>query len=239
MHCHCYETDSAFVLCCEDVGSAQLEAVIQDKAWLKADGKFLMSFPKDVFSNQHEKALISSNFSRLGPVLFESSLSGIEWEKPLEMLAQTFDENGIEWYVVGSVCDTLRGINVKPSDIDIVIHTRDYYKAKDVCYRNFPDSIIAPFMGNQDPAYFVAALRYFGRMFLAGAMVEIAADEIWDLESRHPEHKKAVWAHYGHSEYVKIMWRGHAIYVESLQHRYQIEKARNRVDRVRVMEECM
>jgi len=94
-------------------------------------------------------------------------------------------------------------------------------------------------VGIRNPAYFVAALRYFGRMFLAGAMVEIAADDIWNWESRRPEYKNTVWAHYGHSEYEKIMWRGHGIYVESLQHRYQIEKARNRVDRVRVMEECM
>ena len=38
--------------------------------------------------------------------------------------------------------------------------------------------------------YFINPLKYFGRMFLAGAMIEITADEIWDLESRQPEQKK-------------------------------------------------
>jgi hypothetical protein len=237
MKCYCYETDSAFVFCVEDVENAQLEDAIQHKAWEKTDDKFIMSFPHNVFSSQREKELISSNFSRLGQAIFESSLSGIEWEKPLEMLAQKLNENGIEWYLVGSVCDTLRGINVTPSDIDIVILTRDYDKAKDVCYLNYPDSVIAPFMGNQDPKYFVSPLKYFGRLFLAGAMIEVAADEIWDFESRQTEHKKAVWRGYEHAEYEKIVWRGHSIYLESIQHRYQIEKARNREDRIKAFEE--
>jgi len=233
MKCYCYETDTAFVFCVEDAENAQLEDIILQKAWVKTDGKFLMSFPRSVFSNQREKTLISNNFSRLGQAVFESSLSGIEWEKPFEMLAQKLNENEIEWYVVGSVCDTLRGINVAPSDIDIVVLTRDYFKAKDVCYHNFPDSLIAPFMENNDPKYFVCPLKYFGRLFLAGAMIEVAADEIWDLESRRPERKIAVWRDYDHSGYEKIIWRGHNIYVEALQHRYQIEKARNREDRIK------
>jgi hypothetical protein len=239
MKCYCYETDSAFVFCVEDVENAQLEDVIQHKAWKKTDDKFLMLFPLNAFSNQREKELISGNFSRLGQAIFESSLSGVEWEKPLEMVAQKLNENGIEWYIVGSVCDALRGINVTPSDIDIVILTRDYCKAKDACYLNFPDSVIAPFMGNQDPKYFVSPLKYFGRLFLAEAMIEVAADEIWDLESRHAERKKAVWRDYEHSEYEKIVWRGHNIYLESFQHRYQIEKTRNREDRIKAFEEYM
>ena len=239
MKCYCYETDSAFIFCVEDVANAQLEDVIQNKAWKKTNDKFLMSFPQNVFSNEREKELISNNFSRLGQTIFESSLSGVEWEKPLVMLAQKFNDNGIEWYIVGSICDTLRGINVTPSDIDIVVRTKDYYKAKDICYLNFPDSVIAPFMGNQDPNYFVSPLKYFGRLLLAGAMIEIAADEIWDLESRHPEHKKTVWARYEHSEYEKFLWRGYNLYLETIQHRYQIEKARNRKDKIKVIEEYM
>jgi hypothetical protein len=74
-------------------------------------------------------------------------------------------------------------------------------------------------------------------MFLAGALVEVAADEIWDMESRQPEHKKAMWTRYEHSEYEKTVWRGYNIYLESLQHRYQIEIARKREDRIKALEE--
>lgn len=245
--CYCYETDSAFIFCVENVDKARLEDVIQHMGWRKIDDKFLLSYPQSVFSDQREKELIVGNFSRLGQVMFEKLSSGIDWETPLEMLAQKFNETGIEWYIVGSAGDALRGVDVKPFDIDIVVHTRDYYKAKDICYLDFSESVIAPFTGSEDISpsryfdnpmkYFINPLKYFGRMFLTGAMIEIAADEIWDLESRLPEHKKTVWYGYEHSEYEKIVWHGYSIYLESLQHRYQIEIARNRQDRIKAFEE--
>jgi len=246
MKCYCYETDSAFIFCVEEVQNAQLEDVIQHMAWRKSDGKFLLSYPHSAFSDQREKELISGNFSLLGQAMFEASLSGFDWKKPLEMLAQKFNENGIEWYVVGSVGDALRGVDVQPGDMDIVVHTRDYYRAKHACYHNFPDSVIAPFNGSQDicPSkyfdnplqYFINPLQYFGRLFFAGAMIDVAADEIWNLESRQQ-------GYYGFSnlisKYEKVSWNGYDLYVESLQLRRQIEIARNRADRIKAFEEYM
>ena len=150
MKCYCYETNSAFAFCVANAANTQLEDVIQHMAWKKTDDQFLLTYPQSAFSDQREKELISSNFRRLGQAIFESSLSSIDWEAPLEMLAQKFNEKGVEWYVVGSVGDALRGVDVKPHDIDIVVHTRDYYKAKDICYHNFLDSVIAPFTGCQE-----------------------------------------------------------------------------------------
>ena len=196
----------------------------------KSDDKFLMSYSQNAFSNQREKELISDNFSRFGQAIFESSLSGFEWEKPLEMLAEKLNENAIEWYIVGSVGDALRGVGVKPFDMDIVIHTRDYYKAKDICYLNFPDSVIAPFTENED----VCPLKYFGRLFLAGAMIDVAADEIWNLENRKQGFGRFTSPI---SQYEKALWKGYDIYLESLQLRYEIEIARNRKDRIKALDE--
>ena len=222
MKCYCYETDSTFVFCVEDVENAQLEDVIQHAAWKKNDGKFLLSCSQYEFSDFREKELVSKNFTRLGQAMFESMLLGFDWEKPLEMLAQKFNENGIEWYIVGSVGDTVRGIAVKPGDMDIVVHTRDFNKVKEICYSNFPDSVVLQFLDNQK----LCPLRCFGRLFLAGALVDIAADETWNLENRQPK-------------YEKVSWNGYDLYIDSLKLRYQIEKARNRTDRIQAIEEFM
>lgn len=77
----------------------------------------------------------------------------------------------------------MKPVGILSCSSKIVINTKDYYKAKDICYLNFPDSIIAPFTGSDE----ISPLQYFGRMFLAGAVIEVAADETWDLESRRPE----------------------------------------------------
>jgi len=229
MKYYCYETDTAFTLCVDDVQDARLEAVIEHMAWRKADDKFLMSYPHHAFPNQQEKELISDNFVRVGQAVFESALNGFDWKKPLEMLAEVFSKSGIEWYIVGSAGDAVRGIDVKPFDIDIVIHTRDYWRVKDICYASFPDSVIAPFTsyaGEEPLEYFVCPLKYFGRLFLAGAMIDVAGDETWNMENRKPP-------------YEKISWNGYEIYVDALELRYKIEIARNRLDRIRAIEAYM
>jgi len=236
MKCYCYETDSQFVFCVEGVENAQLEDTIKHKAWEKIDDKLILSYPQTVFSNQREKELIISNFSRLGQAMFESSLRGFDWEEPLDLVAQQFAVNSIEWYIVGSVCDTIRGVDVKPSDIDIVVHTRDFLKAKDICYSTFAEVIIAPF---ETQGIFM--LQNFGRMFLAGALVEIVADERWNLAYRQPKNEKSVWRDNGYTqpEYIKTVWRGHDLYLETLQHRHQAETKRNRTDRIKAIEKII
>ena len=232
MKCYCRETDSTFDLCVEGVESARLEEVILHMAWVKADGMFLMEFSQNAFSNQREKNMISENFSRLGQAVFESPIKGFDWEKPLETLAQAFNSNGIEWYVVGSAGDALRGVGVKPFDIDVVIHTKDYFRAKELCYQKFPDAVIAPFTEGEK----VCPLRFFGRLFMFGAMIDVAADEIWNRETRQ---KKFGGFASSVSGYEKTSWNGNELYLESLPLRYQIEIARGREGRVRAFEEYM
>ena len=212
--CYCYETDSQFIFCVENVKNLQLEDTIKNKAWEKENGKFILPFPQTVFSNQSEKEFISNNFARLGQKMFESALAGFNWEKPLAKIAQKFTANKIEWYIVGSICDTVRGINVKPSDIDIVVHTRDFQKAKDLCYSDFTNAIIAPF---DVQGRFM--LQCFGRIFLDGALVEIAADERWNLENRQSKCEESVWRVYKQPEYTKIVWQGYDLYIESIQYK--------------------
>ena len=222
MECYCYETESDFIFCVQNVKNTQLADSIQHMGWEKSNDKFLMSCPQREFSNQSEKELINKNFARLGQEMFETLLWGSNWKKPLELLAKKFNENGIEWYIVGSLSDAVRGVNVKPHDMDIVIHTRDYWKAKDICYLNFYDTVILPFAHNQGRF----AMPYFGRMFLAGALVEIAGNEKWNFENRQPK-------------YEKTLWNGYDVYMDSLQLRYEIEIARNREDRINAIKEYM
>jgi hypothetical protein len=246
LKCYCYETNSAFTFCVEDAENKQLDDVIQHMAWRKIDDKFLLTYPQTAFSSQHEKELIKNNFNRLGEKMFSSSLSGFDWKPPLEMLARKFNEHRVEWYIVGSIGDALRGVDVKPSDIDIVVHTKDYANAKEICYFDFPDSIIAPFTGCPDISpqkffdnpngYFINPLTYFGRMFLNGAMIEVTADKAWDAESR----QQGFRGFSGQiSKYEKFLWNGYDLCLESIQLRREVEIARDRKDRVKALEEYM
>ncbi len=39
----------------------------------------------------------------------------------LRLLAEQFKENGIEWYVIGSISETVRGVRIQPSDMNIIV----------------------------------------------------------------------------------------------------------------------
>jgi len=135
----------------------------------------------------------------------------------------------------------LRGVDIKPFDIDIVVHTKDFFKAKDICYINFPDAVVAPFVKKQDghplyPYSFQSPMTYFGRLFLEGAMIDVAGDAIWDMESRREKFGKFTCPVSG---YEKFSWNGFDLYVESIQLRYEIEIMRNRKERIRAFEKYM
>jgi len=216
MKCYCYDTELEFVLCVENA-DITLEDAIQHAWFKKTDKGFAKTYP-NIEGNgvsKEDKELVSKNFAHLGQSMFEGMLN-CNWKNALLLFAQKCKENGIEYYIFGSVSDAVHGVNINPHDIDIVIHTRDFYKLKSI----FPDSIVEPFVDNKE----TWLVRYFGRLCFAGVLFDIVADEKMNLENH---------------QYDKVLWNSYDLYAESLQVRYQLELKRNREDRIKAIEEFM
>jgi hypothetical protein len=69
-------------------------------------------------------------------------------------------------------------------------------------------------------------VRYFGKLCIGGASVDIAADDKLNIENSL-EH------------YEKISWKGYDVYITPLYKRYAVEKQRDRKDRIKAIEEYM
>ena len=121
---------------------------------------------------------------------------------------------GIEWYIIGSVSEAALGVDIKPHDMDIVVHTKDFYKVKDL----FREYVIEPFGDNKG----TWLVRYFGKLYIDGASVDIVADEKMNFEN-----------------HVKVSWNGYDIFILPLKIRYEIEIQRDRKDRIKAIEEFM
>jgi len=67
-------------------------------------------------------------------------------------------------------------------------------------------------------------VQYFGQLCINGVMINVAADKKKNLENY---------------DYKKILWEGFLINIEPLEKRYQIEKQRNRIERIKKIEEHM
>jgi hypothetical protein len=208
MKCYCYETETEFVFCVEDAEIAY-EDNIQAAWFKKINNKFLKIYPKDI----QDKELLKVNFSHLGESMFRADG---QWESALLAFAEKCHANGIEWYIIGSISEAVFGVNIKPHDIDIVIHVSDFYRVKDI----FLDSLIEPFVDNQG----TWLVRCFGRLCLNGVMIDIAADKKMNKENH---------------TYDSISWNGYNIEVEPLKTRYAIELQRGRKDRIKAIEDYL
>jgi hypothetical protein len=125
------------------------------------------------------KEAVINNFARLGCSWFEGIF---DWKSVLLLLARLFAENNIEWYILGSTSEAVLGVGVNPHDIDIAVHTKDFYKVKDLTRKY----VIEP-LGDNKGNWLV---RYFGKLCIDGASVDIAADDKLNIENNSQQYEK-------------------------------------------------
>ncbi|MCL2047648.1 MAG: hypothetical protein FWG87_02865 [Defluviitaleaceae bacterium] len=221
MRCYCYETETEFIYCVEGAEGKIYEKLQADPYWKSSGDKFLKIYPMNTgwhdawYVVPEYKEAVVSNFARMG----KSWIEGVfDWKGVLLLLAEMFARNGIEWYIIGSVGEAVRGVDIAPHDIDIGVHTRDFYKVRDLTR----EYVIEP-LGDNKGNWIV---RYFGKLCIDGASVDIAADEKLNMENRKYPCDR-------------VSWSGYDLFVEPLQKRYEVELQRGREDRIRAMEEFM
>jgi len=220
MKCYCYETDTQFIYCVEGAKGKIRKNLQADRYWTKTDGgKFLKIYPMDsdwddawYLAPEYKQAVID-NFARLGPAWIEGTF---DWEAVLLFLAQKFKENDIEWYIMGSASEAVLGVDIKPHDIDIGVSTRDFYKVKDL----FQDYVMEP-LGDNKGKWLV---RYFGKLCIDCASIDIAADEKLNIENQTLD---------------KVSWHGYDLLITPLQVRYETEQQRKRKDRIKAIKAYM
>lgn len=205
MNCFCYEDTNNFVFCVEEYLPENEGVIIS--AWFQKEGnRYTKKYPV----NLEDKALISANFSRLGESMFSNTG---DWECALNVFANLCAQNNITWYITGSISEAILGVNVLPHDIDIITTCDDFYKIKDI----FSEYVVEPFVDNKGEW----VVRYFGRLCIAGVMVDVAAD-ISREEQNH--------------NYIAVSWNSFALKIEPIEERYNIEVQRNRTERILAIE---
>jgi hypothetical protein len=203
MRCYCVENEETFDFCVEGVTEHDSENV--EAAWFKRDGdRYVKRYPSWI----EDQEILARNFALLGPSMFKKIGT---WEESLEVFAQICEAEGIRWAITGSVSETVLGVEVIPHDLDIVVHTEDFFKIKKI----FIDHMVEPFIDNGG----TWVVRYFGRISLRGMMLDIVADDNRNMETH---------------TYDQVSWRTYQLLVEPLLDRLIIELHRNRHDRITV-----
>jgi len=211
VRCFSEDSQAELTLCVADVPQ-EFEEIVRHAWFTQTGDRFTKQYPKAAGVDQSwykdpvQVERIRNNFARLGPQMFAGSFN---WQEALTILARKFAEYGIEWYVFGSCCEAVRGIDIIPNDIDIIVHTKDFYKVQAA----FPDNVIEPFVDNQD----TWLVRYFGRLCVANAIVDIVAAGNMNSENHH---------------YEKVEWNGFSLLTEPIAVRAALERQRDRPERL-------
>jgi hypothetical protein len=123
------------------------------------DGRHVKRFPKGSLTD----AIFDRFRSHVEPLLRQTArLERAPWEDALAETARRLDHARIDWWLTGSAALAVRGVDIAPRDLDLVVSDAGARATAEV----FADVLIEPPVATED--WFC---RWFGRAFV-GARVE-------------------------------------------------------------------
>jgi hypothetical protein len=194
--------------------------VLRGCYYQQAGNTWFKKFPKDA----KDLSFIRHNFSLYANTMFGQAghFLPVPWDKALSEFIERVNEFGINWWLVGSCAACIRGIAIKPHDIDIMIDSKDVEKI----HRLFLDRIIEPILDTRG-----WVTKDFGVIFLQ-ARIDIAADPQPAADIPAPSD----FGPYAKQHLETVIWKRVQIKVPPLSLYLHTNKLRGRIERVNLIE---
>lgn len=191
--------------------------------WQEENGSYFKSFPKD--SKHIDDA--KENFRLHAKEMFDQLgyFSECKWEEALYDFALRMKENMIDWWLTGSCTACIRGVALKPHDVDAMFSSKDVDRIADV----FPDKIIHPILDTNG-----WVTRDFGVLFWH-ARIDLASDPVAKLDKPEP----IDCGPYARGHLETIRWRGLDIKVPPIELTLAANKRRKRFERAKLIEDFL
>jgi hypothetical protein len=197
--------------------------VLKDCYYQQAGKSYFKKFPKD----SKDLLIIQHNFSLYADKIFGQAghFLPVPWEKALSEFIERLNESEINWWLAGSCAACIRGIPIKPHDVDIMIDSKDVEKI----YSRFLDCIVEPIIDTRG-----WVTKGFGVIFLH-ARIDIASDPQPAADIPTPSD----FGPYAKQHLKTVTWKGVQIKVPPLYLYLNTNKQRGRFDRVNLIEKYL
>jgi len=149
----------------------------------------------------------------------------VPWEKALMEFCKRTQGTNINWWLTGSCAACIRGIKMYPHDVDIMTDSKSVEEITDV----FSDYLIEPIVDTNG-----WLTKDFGVIFLH-ARIDIASDPQKILDIPDP----VDCGPYAKNNLEIINWNGYEIKIPPLELQLTANKKRERIDRVKLIEDFM
>lgn len=166
------DNDAYFVITELGVGD---NAIMKELYFQPIEGGFSKRFP----ANTPHLEQAFANFERDIELMVRQAAGDmpIDWETALQQLLQYMQQQDMHWYVVGSTALAVRGLHVKPRDIDIILEDEaSMHRLSNLLERY----IVEPLAQSE---HWIA--RWFMRAFLH-ARIEFVGEVFPDFDNNAP-----------------------------------------------------
>jgi hypothetical protein len=192
---------------------------LKDGVWSKGYPKAALMFPQDL-------ARMQANFNAyIETELHQERRTLADLDAALEWLCAEFEQRGVRWWLVGSVALYVRGLAVKPHDIDVMLEKSEIEKIREMVAPH----IVEPFhhvTGWVVKGFGVVDYRY---------RIDFAFEpEEW-VDGQGP----VDFGPYAQARIEPVTWHGHEILVPPIELQIAPNKARGRSERVELIRQYL
>jgi hypothetical protein len=149
----------------------------------------------------------------------------VPWQAGLLATIERLESSSANWWLTGSCATCIRGVPLNPHDIDIMVDSKDIPELTEI----FADVIIEPIINTED-----WVTKDFGVLFLH-CRIDIASDPQDSLDDPEP----GDCGPYARARLEEIVWEGHRVRVPPLELQLQVNRRRQRGERVHLIEQFM
>jgi hypothetical protein len=203
--------------------SPEYKEVFENACYSLEDGSYTKRFANDTPNISR----IRENWENYAEEMFAQMgyFKTPRWEEALLGFMERIRDTDIHWWLTGSCAACVRGVNIRPHDVDIMLRSEDIYKVNQL----FADYIVEPIKSSKG---WVAA--NFGVLFM-DARIDLAFDPEDFVDNPEP----VDFGPYAMRNLEDVDWNGHTVRVPPLELQMQVNKRRGRDDRAAAIEEYM
>jgi hypothetical protein len=202
---------------------ADYHAAAQDLYYSQIEDGFAKVYP----ANTPHLDRIYQNFEHYAEemILQMAGVHPVPWEQGLLVFLQIIEGQNIDWWLTGSAALAVRGLDVSPRDLDLVVDDSGAQKLGDLML----DYLIEPVIDTH--GWFC---KWFGRAFLHARI-----EWMGDVSEKADEPEISDFGPTAASRLESINWREHEIRVPPLDLQLRVNERRGLTDRVEKIEHAM
>lgn len=203
--------------------SPEYKEIFENAYYSLENGCYTKRFPKDTPNISR----IRENWENCAEEMFAQMgyFQTARWEEALLGFINRIRGHDIHWWLTGSCATCVRGVDIQPHDVDIMMRSEDIYRVNQL----FSDCIVEPIICSK--GWVVAN---FGVLFM-GARLDWAFDPEDFVDNPDPTD----FGPYAMQNLEDIDWKGQIVRIPPLELQMQVNKRRGRDDRVAAIEKFL